>query len=213
MNAELKEHWSLRVIFALTTTFFFLAMVLGLIQSLRSSHRLPPINSHYTPEINALIENENYENAIPHLERAISIDLENTAKNKTLLAKICSVVAQSRIASGDTQGALLLYEKAYAATPDATDILNNLAWFLATCKDASLRNGRRAVGLAVRADKAKPEDAATLDTLSAAYAEAGDFTNAVATQRKAIRLSPAASQGDLQSRLDLYLEGKPYHAP
>ena len=213
MNAELKEHRGLRVIFALTPTFFFLAMVLGLIQSLRSSHRLPPINSLYTPEINALIENENYENAIPHLERAISIDLENTAKNKKLLAMICSVVAQSRSASSDPKGALLLYEKAYAATPNATDILNNLAWILATSKDPSLRNGRRAVRLALRADKAKPEDAATLDTLAAAYAESGDLKNAVDTQRKAIRLSPAASQGDLQRRLDLYRDGKPYRAP
>ena len=51
-----------------------------------------------------------------------------------------------------------------------------------------------------------------LDTLAAAYAEAGDFANAVRTQREAIRLTPANYRSGLQQRLDLYLRDKPYHS-
>ena len=53
-----------------------------------------------------------------------------------------------------------------------------------------------------------------LDVLAAAHAAAGDFDQAVATARKAIRLA-ATRPGNplgrlLQERLALYREGKPY---
>ena len=213
MDAQRNRHRNLRAIFILTTMVFFLAMVLGLIQSLRSSHRLPPINSHYTPEINLLIANEDYDAVIPHLERAISIDLDNTDKNKSLLTEVCLRSGQSAMKAGDFGHAILQYDKAYAANPNSADVQNNLAWILATCRDASLRNGSRAVTLARQAEKVKPNDPATLDTLAAAYAAVGDFKSAVRIQRKAIQWSPASARADLQNRLSLYLAGKAYHDP
>ena len=213
MNASLNNHRSLRFIFSVTTLFFFFAMGLGLVQSLSSYHRLPPINSHYMPEITALIENEDYGKVIPQLELASSIDPEDTEKNKQLLTKVCSVAAQSLIKSGRFKDAIIQYDRAYRASPDSLDVQNNLAWILATCPDKALRDAPRAVTLAEQAARSTNyADASTLDTLAAAYAESGAFEKAVMTQRKAIELTPATSRSDLQKRLDLYLSGQPYHS-
>ena len=213
MNASLNNHRSLRFIFSVTTLFFFFAMGLGVVQSLSSYHRLPPINSHYMPEITALIENEDYGKVIPQLELASSIDPADTEKNKQLLTKVCSVAAQSLIKSGRFKDAIIQYDRAYRASPDSLDVQNNLAWILATCPDKALRDAPRAVTLAEQAARSTNyADASTLDTLAAAYAESGAFQKAVMTQRKAIELTPATSRSDLQKRLDLYLSGKPYHS-
>ena len=213
MESDRNHHRSLRAVFGLSTAVFFLAMVLGLIQSLRSSHRLPPLNSHYTPEINLLIENENYEAVIPHLERAISIDLDNTEQNRNLLAEICLRSGQSAVDASEFRRAIAHYEKACAANPESTDAQNNLAWILATCRDESLRNGRRAMKLARRANQIKPNDPATLDTLAAAYAAAGDFQNAIKAQLEAIQLTRPSAQADMRKRLALYRSGRAYRAP
>jgi Flp pilus assembly protein TadD len=214
MDAGLNGHRSLRAIFVLTMLFFFFAIGLGLFQSLSSYHRLPPINSHYMPEITALIENEDYGRVIPQLELASSIDPADTEKNKQLLTKVCSVAAQSLIEAGQFEDAIVQYDKAYAANPNSTDVQNNLAWILATCHNAALRDGTRAVKLAKQAaQNTNYTDASMLDTLAAAYAEAGDFANAVRTQREAIRLTTANHRNGLQQRLDLYLRNKPYHSP
>ena len=213
MNASLNNHRSLRFIFSVTTIFFFFAMGLGLVQSLSSYHRLPPINSHYMPEITALIENEDYGKVIPQLELASSIDPADTEKNKQLLTKVRSVAAQSLIKAGRFKDAIIQYDRAYRASPDSIDVQNNLAWILATCPDKDLRDAPRAVTLAEQAARSTNyADASTLDTLAAAYAESGAFEKAVMTERKAIELTPATSRSDLQRRLDLYLSGQPYHS-
>jgi membrane associated rhomboid family serine protease len=70
----------------------------------------------------------------------------------------------------------------YTQVPEAeqnAETLNSLAWLLATCPDAAIRNGTRAVELAQRACKLDDwKNPALLDTLAAAYAEAGDFPQA-----------------------------------
>jgi hypothetical protein len=55
-------------------------------------------------------------------------------------------------------------------------------------------------------------DAAYLDTLAAAYAEAGDFENAVRFQREAIAKLSAGdpSRAEFFDRLQLYESSKPY---
>jgi hypothetical protein len=56
-----------------------------------------------------------------------------------------------------------------------------------------------------------------LDTLAAAYAEAGRFPEAVATAEKAEQLATTAGSkkpaGENRQRLELYRAGKPYHDP
>lgn len=93
---------------------------------------------------------------------------------------------------------------------------NQLAWILATCQDPTIRNGAEAVRLAQQACRVKGyRDPRFLDTLAAAYAEVGRFTDAVQTVRKAISLTPSENQGliaEREQRLKLYESGRPYRA-
>ena len=86
------------------------------------------------------------------------------------------------------------------------DALNYLAWHFATCKDAKQHNGRRAVDLALKLTKLKPEKY-ELGTLAAAYARNGQFKEAVSTQVRALSLGHI---GGGENRLKLYRQGRPY---
>ena len=90
-----------------------------------------------------------------------------------------------------------------------------LAWILATHPDPARRRPQEAVQLGRRVVRmTREQDPRMLDVLAAAHAAAGDFDQAVATARKAIRLAstrPGNPLGRLlQERLDLYRERKPY---
>jgi tetratricopeptide (TPR) repeat protein len=75
--------------------------------------------------------------------------------------------------------------------PDDAAACRELAVLLATHPEADLRDGKKAVELAQRASKLNSEkNAADLDALAAAYAEAGRFDDAVTSAKKAIELAP-----------------------
>jgi hypothetical protein len=119
--------------------------------------------------------------------------------------------------TGQHVRALPHLEAAYAANPGDVTVASNLAWALATSPDAIHRDGSRAVELAEFACKATAyKSPPLLDTLAAAYAEAGRFDQAVLTTLKAIeivRQNPKASTQELESRLKLYRADKPFHEP
>jgi Flp pilus assembly protein TadD len=114
---------------------------------------------------------------------------------------------------GDPHSALLQYMKVLAFSPNIPPALNNAAWIRATAADASLRDGEEAVRLAERLCRlsATPFD---LDTLAAAYAEAGRFAEAVATAEKALGAAAAAGNETLATkigrRLELYRRGEAF---
>ncbi len=106
------------------------------------------------------------------------------------------------------------FQKAVDIRPYMID-LNNLAWSLATSPEASLRNGAKAVETARRAmELSDGRQPAILDTLAAAYAEAGRFPEAVETVRKAIALASEQKQPDveesLREKIAIYEAGKPF---
>ncbi len=90
--------------------------------------------------------------------------------------------------------------------------LSRLAWLLATCDDAAIRDGPGAVSLAEKAVAASNgQDPSYLDTLAAAYAEAGQFTKAVTVQKEAMNLlQDETRKRDYASRLKLYEANTPY---
>ncbi|WP_436715711.1 tetratricopeptide repeat protein [Roseiconus lacunae] len=93
-------------------------------------------------------------------------------------------------------------------------ILNNLAWVLATSPEESIRDGKKAVEMAKRAvdltDESLPH---ILSTLAAAYAENGDFENAVQWSTKAVETGKEQGHeqiDQLQEELDQYKAKKPW---
>ena len=67
--------------------------------------------------------------------------------------------------------------------------LNNLAWLYATTKDQDLKNEEKALELALRASRIKPE-AYILDTLAEAYWVNGMREEALAASEAALAADP-----------------------
>ncbi|MBE0544939.1 MAG: tetratricopeptide repeat protein [Verrucomicrobia bacterium] len=90
--------------------------------------------------------------------------------------------------------------------------LNEIAFKLATAPSPKLRDGPVALTLAEKAVAGtNRKDPMIVDTLAAAYAEVGQFTNAVRVQLEAIALLQDENQkNDCLTRLKLYESGLPY---
>lgn len=154
----------------------------------------------------ALYEGGDTTSAIEEIQRAI--DLRPTATSHHQLGN-------AYIRQGNLAKAIEQFRKAVAIQPRFGPSLNNLAWLMSTSTDDSLRNGNEAVQFAESLCEAEsqrtPEN---LDTLAAAYAEAGRFEDAIKTVNEAVRMTKA--EGDLQAtrsmekRLVLYKQKKPY---
>jgi tetratricopeptide (TPR) repeat protein len=85
------------------------------------------------------------------------------------------------------------------------------AWLLATCPDDKYRDGKRAVELATNAcEMSGWTHAFGILTLAAAYAENGDFANAVKWQEEFLRLCSEENKKKWGFLLDLYKSGKPF---
>jgi tetratricopeptide (TPR) repeat protein len=98
------------------------------------------------------------------------------------------------------------------------ELLNDLAWLLATSPRVEERDGEHAVQFAERACALTQYHQTTMvGTLAAAYAEAGRFSDAVATAEKARALASQAGDAVLRAKnqdlLELYRAGRPYREP
>jgi protein O-mannosyl-transferase len=116
---------------------------------------------------------------------------------------------------GNTAEAIQHYQKALELAPRSIPALTNLAWLLATSQDASLRNGLKAVELAKQADRlVGGTNTLVLRTLAAAYAENGEFANAIRTAQSAMQLARMHGEDslttDLVQQIALYRLGMPY---
>lgn len=79
--------------------------------------------------------------------------------------------------------------KAADLEPDNVRCQYSYAWLMATCPEGRHRDGKKAVEVAQRAYKLQ-KNRATLETLAAAHAEAGDFDAAVRYQEEASGFLP-----------------------
>jgi tetratricopeptide (TPR) repeat protein len=89
---------------------------------------------------------------------------------------------------------------------------NGLAWILATCPEDRFRDGPKALKHALRAVAlGKGESLAYIGTLAAAFAEVGNFVEAVRWAKVFLESNPPQANIELaQHRLQLYESGKPY---
>jgi len=115
---------------------------------------------------------------------------------------------------GDFAGAAARFEQAVRLSPNEPRPIKNLARLLATCPEGALRSGPRAVALAEQAWRMTgSRDPDCLDTLAAAYAEAGRFDEAVAAAQKVIAMAEETHRPELievaRKRLALYQSRMP----
>jgi tetratricopeptide (TPR) repeat protein len=156
----------------------------------------------------ALVQKGRVDEGIAHLQKALQLKPdEETARSN---------LGKAYLQTGAVAQAIPQYQEALRLKPADPEIQNVLAWLLATAPEASLRDGSKAVELALQANKETGgENPAALHTLAAAYAEAGKFSEAVDAAQHALRLAEArtnsALAGTLQSELKLYLAGSPLH--
>ena len=149
------------------------------------------------------------DDALGHLREAVR--LQPAPATRLQLAGVLN-------ASGKIKEAAEQCREVLKAKPDSIEASSNLAWFLATAADDSLRDGREAVRLAEQACRLNGyKEAKMVSVLAVAYAEAGQFTNAVATAEKAVALAIDAGDeyiaGVNERFKKLFAAGKPYREP
>jgi len=140
----------------------------------------------------ALLEKGKGDEAIPHFQKALELDPRRAQTYYNLGGALYM--------QGKVREALARWREGLRADPNSLPLLNQTAWVLATCPDASVRNGPEAVELAERAVKVSPgPDPGLLDVLAAAYAEVGRFLEAVQIAHRALDL---ATQQNAQTLIE-----------
>jgi len=100
------------------------------------------------------------------------------------------------LGTGEYEVALQEVYAALEAQPDSHFLHNNKAWLLATCPVAEIRSGQQALVHAKKAcELTEFQNYMYVDTLAAAYAETGDFEQAVMYQQTAVELTQANTPG------------------
>lgn len=156
---------------------------------------------------NMLTAQGRFDEAIKHYQMALEQMPDFTHAHYQL-----GLLLQNR---GEFAAAVTQFQKVLELDPKHVTAQNNLAWLLATCPDSSVRNGEKAVEVAQQAVQLSmgrsPE---ILDTLAAAYAEAGRFPEAVETANRALSLSALQNNRPLvdaiQTQLKLYEVNSPF---
>ncbi|MHC4499894.1 MAG: tetratricopeptide repeat protein, partial [Planctomycetota bacterium] len=157
-----------------------------------------------------LVDQGRFEEAVAHNREALRI----RPNYFNALGGLAAALARL----GKTEEAVAYYTQALRLEPNDVFSLNNLAWIYATQKGTQFRNPKRAVRLAEQACKlTNYEDPAILDTLAAAYAADGRFTEAIETAEKAFQLADSTDQEDLareiHDHLMLFKAGRHYIQP
>jgi len=142
---------------------------------------------------------------IAAFQRAIELD-PGDFLDRYILAQVFQ--QQGRYAEAEQA-----YLGAIKAQPACVIACDSLARLLATCPDDKARDAKRAVECATTAcERTDWKDPFCMDTLAAAYAEGGQFEEAVRYQTRVLDdpalkayLRPAARQ-----RLELYRQKKPF---
>jgi protein O-mannosyl-transferase len=157
---------------------------------------------------NILLQMGNVDESIAHFQEALQLrpDYANAQNN----------LGNAFLRKGSFLEAATHYRLALQSQPADASVLNNLAWLLATCPDASIRDGNKAVELSQQADSLTGGgNPLLLHTMAAALAEAGRYSEAVDTAQRALSLAGAQSNSglarQLQFELKLYQAGSPFH--
>ena len=151
----------------------------------------------------ALLNKGDVDGAITYLHTALSLQPEHSDS--------WILLGLALLNKGQVVDAIGCLEKALQNAPESLSALNNLAWLFATCADASVRNGSKALELAQRANQiSQGKNALVLRSLAAAYAELGQFPKAIEIADGAARL--ASREGSAEVSAAIQEETSHYHA-
>jgi tetratricopeptide (TPR) repeat protein len=156
----------------------------------------------------ARFKRELYAEALEDLNEAIRLDPDYSLPHQNR-AKLWAQKKEYVKAQAD-------FEMAVRLERDSAVPLNAYAWFLATCREAKCRDGKKAIALARHAcELSKWKTGSYIDTLAAAYAESGDFAQALRYEKQALAIAAyAEAEGAAaRARLKLYEVGKPFREP
>jgi Tfp pilus assembly protein PilF len=175
------------------------------IQDYNEAIRLAPgVMDGYVNRGGAYVVIGEFDHAIADLDRAIRIDPRHASAyyNRAMAHK----------GKNDPLSALADYTKANELSPHDPATLNSIAWLRATCPVDSVRNGKEAVQASLEACQLTNfKDLNRIDTLAAAYAEAGDFDRAIEYMTKILDgETDSTDRKKFESRLALYRDRKPY---
>ena len=155
----------------------------------------------------AFLQKAKVDEALPHLQKAVALD-PRQVRNQYYLGDAFYL-------QGKAPEALAHWREGLRLDANYLPLLSQMAWLLATSPQGSVRNGNEAVELARRAVQlSEGQDPVVLDTLGAAYAEAGRFADALDTARRALDLATQQNIGPLartlRDRITLYEARIPY---
>ncbi len=155
----------------------------------------------------ALAERGRLDQAMPHFEKAVELAPDSAAFQSSL--------GMALLERGKAEEAIRHFRRALEIAPDDAQALDETAWVMATNREASVRNGAKAVELAERAVQVSGgQQPRILATLAASYAEAGQFPKAVETAHQALSLASQQNQqqlaGGLNAMIARYEAGSPF---
>ena len=154
----------------------------------------------------ALFQTGQTDEAITHWENSVAMDDGNAEAHNNLAV---ALIRKGRVAE-----AIAHWQKTLQLQPERAGAQLSLAWVLATCPEATSRDGSLALVLAQRARRSFGDSNPMIfRTLAAAYAETGQFAEAVTAATHGLRLATAAGNADLsetlKGELALYQSGMP----
>jgi tetratricopeptide (TPR) repeat protein len=168
--------------------------------------RLDPKWSHaYFNRANAYKAQKDYDKAVSDYGEAIRLDPKKTDAYFNR-AGVYKTQKEYDKAVGD-YGAIIRLD------PEDADAHSNLAWLLATCPEAKVRDGKKAVELATKACELTSWKGAYFQaTLAAAWAETGNFEEALRWQKKALESRQYQQEEGEQARqrVKLFEDQKAY---
>jgi len=124
-----------------------------------------------------------FDGALSQLE---TLRREIPASNTAALIQIERIAALAMLQSRDFAGARDAYLRLLDTDPNNIEVLNNLAFILAS----NLNDPQAALPMAKRAAEQAPSNAEILDTLGWTYYQVGETENARATLERSIRIRP-----------------------
>ena len=150
---------------------------------------------------------EQFDKAIADYDRVIRI----TPKNSNEYVTRGSAYFQK----GNYKEALSDFRKALQLFPNNNNALTYVASLRASCLEAPLRDGKEAIRMSSKAcELSKWKEPVAISTLAAAYAEAGDFEQAVKYQTQAMTMNSEYGPvlKEARERLALYRDHKPWRS-